>query len=82
MGRLFGYQQICYRGGWYVIGDAPQALFAMGIYGQNLFVDPQHRLVIAKLSSQGVAVDNAAWALTHRALPELRRCLATRRNDE
>jgi CubicO group peptidase (beta-lactamase class C family) len=64
-----------YRGGWYVIDDAPQTLFAMGIHGQNLFVDRANRLVIAKLACQGSPVDYRAIALTHRALPEFRRCL-------
>ncbi|MBI5130412.1 MAG: serine hydrolase [Rhodopseudomonas palustris] len=73
--KLFPYRNFSYRAGWYVIHDAPRTMFAMGVHGQNLFVDPDNRLVIAKLSSQGAAVDNAAWALTHRALPELRRCL-------
>jgi CubicO group peptidase (beta-lactamase class C family) len=64
-----------YRGGWYVVDDAPKMLFAMGVHGQNLFVDRDHRLVIAKLSSQGPALDYRAIALTHLAIPELRRCL-------
>ena len=33
-----------YRSGWYVIDDEPQILFAMGIHGQNLFVDMENRL--------------------------------------
>lgn len=74
--KLFPYRSMSYRGGWYVVDDEPQTMFAMGIHGQNLFVDPANRLVIAKLSSQGAPVDNAAWAVTHRALPELRRCVA------
>ncbi|MFT4275896.1 MAG: serine hydrolase [Rhodopseudomonas sp.] len=73
--KLFPYRNFSYRGGWYVIHDEPKTMFAMGIHGQNLFVDPASRLAIAKLSSQGAAVDNAAWAVTHRALPEFRRCL-------
>lgn len=75
--KLFPYRNFSYRGGWYVIHDEPKTMFAMGIHGQNLFIDPKNRLVIAKLSSQGAAVDNAAWAVTHRALPEFRRCLAS-----
>ncbi|RJF74330.1 serine hydrolase domain-containing protein [Rhodopseudomonas palustris] len=73
--KLFPYRRMSYRGGWYVVDDEPAMMFAMGIHGQNLFVDPTHRLVIAKLSSQGTPVDTAAWAVTHRALPEIRRCL-------
>ena len=64
-----------YRSGWYVIDDEPRMVFAMGIHGQHLFVDRASRLVIAKLSSQGPALDHRALALTHQALPELRRCL-------
>lgn len=64
-----------YRSGWYVIDDAPQLLFAMGIHGQHLFVDRTHRLVIAKLSAQPQALDTRAIGLTLRAVTELRRCI-------
>jgi len=64
-----------YRSGWYVIKDEPRTLFAMGIHGQNLFVDRANRLVVAKFSSQVPRVDYPAWMLTHRALPEFRRVL-------
>jgi CubicO group peptidase (beta-lactamase class C family) len=73
--KLFAYRSMSYRGGWYVVDDKPGMMFAMGIHGQNLFVDRANRLVIAKLSSQGAAVDVAAWRLTHRAVAEVRRCL-------
>ena len=49
-----------YRSGWYVIDDAPQILFAMGIHGQNLFVDRANRIVIAKVSSQNQPIDPQA----------------------
>jgi len=62
-----------YRSGWYVIDDAPQTLFAMGIHGQNLFVDRANRLVVAKVSSWAQPVDFRAIALTHRIYDELRR---------
>ena len=74
-GSLFPYQAMSYRGGWYVIDDEPRTLFAMGIHGQNLFVDRANRLVVAKFSSQVPRVDYPAWMLTHRALPEFRRLL-------
>jgi CubicO group peptidase (beta-lactamase class C family) len=67
--------RMSYRGGWYAIADAPATLFAMGIHGQNLFVDRANRLVIAKLSSQGERFDYRAAILTHRAVAEIRRCL-------
>jgi len=73
--KYFPYETMSYRSGWYVIHDEPQILFAMGIYGQNLFVDRANRLVIAKLSSHKVPLDYAAIALTHQAVQEIRRCL-------
>jgi CubicO group peptidase (beta-lactamase class C family) len=64
-----------YRGGWYVIDDGPGWLFAMGIHGQNLFVDRANGVVIAKVSSQGTPFDPRLARLTHRAADELRRLL-------
>lgn len=71
----FGGRDMSYRSGWYVVHDEPKLLFAMGIHGQNLFIDSANRIVIAKLSSQGVPIDYAASGLTHRAVAEIRRCL-------
>jgi CubicO group peptidase (beta-lactamase class C family) len=71
----FGGRDMSYRSGWYVINDEPKTSFAMGIHGQNLFVDRAHRLVIAKLSSQHGPIDPGAVALTHRAVAEIRRCV-------
>lgn len=67
-----------YRSGWYVMHDAPQLLFAMGIHGQHLFVDRTHRLVIAKLSAQPQALDTRAIGLTLRAVAEIRRRVSNR----
>jgi len=72
----FGSRRMSYRSGWYIIHNEPQILFAMGIHGQNLFVDRANRIVVAKLSSQDNPIDYRATALTHRAVAELRRCLA------
>src|SRR5262249_5921674 len=41
-----------YRAQWYVERRVPPLLFALGIHGQNLFVDAANALVIAKFSSQ------------------------------
>ena len=73
--RLFPYRNMSCRSGWYVVDDAPAMVFAMGIYGQNLFVDVPNRLIIAKLSSQAAPVDPKAWALTHRAIAQIRHYL-------
>jgi hypothetical protein len=71
----FGGRDMSYRSGWYVMSDDPEMLFAMGIHGQNLFVDRTNRLAIAKVSSQGTPIDYLATALTHRAVAEIRNCL-------
>lgn len=64
-----------YRSGWYVIDEAVQILFAMGIHGQNLFVDRANNIVIAKVSSQGEPINPQAIWLTHKAVSEFARCL-------
>ena len=74
-GQLFAYKSMSYRNGWYVIDDEPKTQFAMGIHGQNLFVDHTNQIVIAKFSSQRIPFDLPVCLLTHRALPEFRSCL-------
>ncbi|MGZ5181911.1 MAG: serine hydrolase domain-containing protein [Ramlibacter sp.] len=64
-----------YRSGWYVLREEPRLLFAMGIHGQHLFVDPARRLVVAKLSSQPQPQDAQAIGWTLRAVGALRRVL-------
>ena len=76
-GQTFGFvsRNMSYRAGWYAIHDAPGLLFAMGIHGQNLFIDRANRTVIAKLSSQASRIDGRAIGLTHMAVAELQRLL-------
>ncbi len=47
----------------------------MGIHGQNLFVDAANRIVIAKVSSLNDPIDHRAIWLTHKAVPEITRCI-------
>jgi CubicO group peptidase (beta-lactamase class C family) len=68
-------RNMAYRSGWYVINDEPQILFAMGIHGQNLFVDAANGLVIAKVSSQGQPIEPQSIWLTHKAVSEFARCV-------
>ncbi|ATQ41803.1 serine hydrolase domain-containing protein [Caulobacter mirabilis] len=65
-------REMSYRAGWYVTHDRPGSMFAMGIHGQNLFVDRESRVVVAKVSSQNSPIDAKAIALAHAALPLLR----------
>jgi CubicO group peptidase (beta-lactamase class C family) len=74
-GNLFKGMDVHYRNCWYVINGRSPLLFAMGVYGQNLFIDRDNGIVIAKLSSQE-QVDYRAIRMTHRAVREIRRCLA------
>ena len=67
---------IRYRSQWYILdGEAP-LIFALGIHGQNLYIDRKNELVIAKLSSQALPLDAARIGLTMRAVSQLRKCLA------
>ena len=45
----------------------------MGIHGQNLFVDTENRIVIAKLSSWSKMTDYVALPLTHVSVGSIRR---------
>lgn len=47
-----------YRNKWYQMRAAGHAVFALGIHGQWLYVDPKAEMVVAKFSSQSVPVDN------------------------
>ncbi|HEY1384367.1 MAG TPA: serine hydrolase, partial [Dongiaceae bacterium] len=64
-----------YRSQWYMIGNASGAYCAIGIHGQWIYVDPEAEVVIAKLSSQPLPLDDptdhlllAAFAAIARAL--------------
>jgi CubicO group peptidase (beta-lactamase class C family) len=48
-----------YRSQWYMIGNASGAHCAIGIHGQWIYIDPAAEMVIAKLSSQPLPVDEA-----------------------
>ena len=68
----FPGREMSYRGGWYRIHGDPDFLFAMGIHGQNLFIDRASGLVIAKLSSIGNPFDPRVVTLIHRGADALR----------
>lgn len=58
-----------YRSQWYVPGLGRDVVCGIGIHGQWIYVDRAAELVIAKMSSQPVAVDDA---LDHRLLAGFR----------
>ena len=65
-----------YRSKWYVShGEAPMA-FGVGVFGQNVFADPENGIVIAKMSSQAAPLDERLISLTMRGVEAIRRHLA------
>ena len=52
-----------YRSQWYVLRERDLAL-ALGVYGQNIFVDKANEVVIAKVSSQTPPLDKDLIDLT------------------
>lgn len=72
----FGTLPIHYRGKWYVLhGEAP-IVFGLGVHGQNVFVDPVNQIVVAKFSSQVVALDAERIGATMAAVQAIRDRLA------
>jgi CubicO group peptidase (beta-lactamase class C family) len=68
-------RNMSYRSGWYTVDGDTQILFAMGVHGQNLFIDRKNKIVVAKFSSWPQPVDGRTMWLTHAAFDEVRRCL-------
>ena len=63
-----------YRSKWYVErnGKNTRTIFGLGVHGQNLFVDIEKELVIAKFSSQPLPLDKEMVQLTTRWFNALR----------
>lgn len=47
-----------YRSQWYALGRPTRAIIAIGIHGQWLWISPERRVVIVKLSSQALPQDD------------------------
>ncbi|MDB5522977.1 MAG: 6-aminohexanoate-dimer hydrolase [Rhizobium sp.] len=63
---------IHYRSKWYVLnGEAPM-IFGVGVHGQNVFADRNNDIVIAKFSSQPIAMDPALIQLTLAGVAAIR----------
>jgi CubicO group peptidase (beta-lactamase class C family) len=67
---------IRYRSAWYVWKGAAPILFALGVYGQYLFVDRARSIVISKVSSQALPLDAERIALTLRGVAQIADFLA------
>ena len=47
-----------YRNQWYQAGDSGQSIVAIGIHGQWLYINPVAEVVIAKMASQPLPLDD------------------------
>ncbi len=65
-----------YRSKWYVLREKVPLIFGVGVFGQNVFIDPTNSVVIAKFSSQALPMDEEKIALTTRAVQAIRKYLA------
>jgi CubicO group peptidase (beta-lactamase class C family) len=74
----FGDARIHYRRNWYVLRDPDPVMFGFGVNGQNLFVDLHNQIVVAKMSSQPIALDQAQIGLTLHGFRAVREHLAGR----
>ena len=66
---------IRYRSQCYVMDGTAPLLFGLGIHGQNLFIDRENAIVIAKVSSQPLPLDPDLILLTMRAVQAIRQQL-------
>lgn len=73
--KYFPQRSMHYRHHWYVIHGAEPWLFALGINGQNLFIDRHNQIVVAKVSSQPLPLDETCIQLTLAGVEALRRML-------
>lgn len=73
---LFPGTAMHYRDKWYVTREARPLLFGIGVNGQHLFVDRAAELVVAKFSSQAMALDSPAITATMALVAAIRGRLA------
>jgi CubicO group peptidase (beta-lactamase class C family) len=64
-----------YRGKWYSIGNDRDAFCAIGIHGQWIYIDPVSEVVIVKLSSQPLPLDDSVDRLLLTAFDAIARSL-------
>ena len=69
---LFGGANMHYRSKWYVLRGERPMIFGVGVFGQNLFIDPAADLVVAKCSSQPLPLDQSFLSMTLAGVEKLR----------
>lgn len=72
---------IHYRSKWYVLNGEAPLVFGVGVHGQNVFIDRKNDIVMAKFSSQAVAMDPARIQATIAGVKAIRDFLADQPAD-
>lgn len=67
---------IHYRSKWYVLNGAAPMMFGIGVFGQNLFIDPVNQIVIAKFSSHAGPMDELRILRTMEGVAAIRKHLS------
>lgn len=69
---LFDGADMHYRSKWYVLRGKRPMVYGVGVFGQNVFIDPAADLVIAKCSSQPLPLDQSFLEVTLAGVEQLR----------
>lgn len=64
-----------YRNQWYVTQDDQGSFFAVGVNGQNIWINPSSRVVIVKLSSFPISADMESGLMTWAGMDAIARNL-------
>ena len=68
--------RVHYRSKWYVLDGSAPMMFGVGVFGQNLSIDPRNEIVIAKFSSHAGPMDEARILLTMQGVAAIREHLS------
>jgi CubicO group peptidase (beta-lactamase class C family) len=74
--KYFPQMPIHYRSQWYVLRNKALMMFGVGVFGQNVFIDRENQIVIAKLSSQALPMDHSQISLTTQGVAAIREYLS------
>ena len=75
--KYFPDMPIHYRSKWYVLRGSAPMIFGVGVFGQNVFIDPKNQIVMAKFSSHALPMDEQRILVTMRGVQAIRTCLLT-----
>ena len=70
--KYFPMMSIHYRSKWYVLRGSAPMIFGVGVFGQNVFIDPKNQIVMVKLSSHALPMDEQRILVTMRGVQAIR----------